>query len=151
MWLSINGSYGRVGGPVCWDLLDPIRFVEFDPDWPILRVRLVNQRRRSRIQTTVQARKSSWHAHLPRRRLGIPSGFLVTARTAQERLRREGEWHVFDFTGNATLPEDDLDRRLVVLLDRLEKLRGLHPEVFERLGVAVTVSFHDQGSIERDC
>jgi len=151
MWLSINRSYSRVGGAVCWDFVDAVRFVEFQADWPIIRFRVVNKRRLSCIQTMVQARKSSWHAHLPRRRLGIPSGFLVTARTAQERLRREGEWHVFDFAGSATLPEDDLDRRLVVLLDELEILRRQHPEVFARLGVAVTVSFHDEGPIERDC
>src|SRR6516162_7144239 len=143
MWLSIRGAYGRVGGPVLCDSADAARFVEFQPDWPILRIRLVNQARRSRIQTAVQARKSSWHAHLPRRRLGIPSGFVVTARKAQDRLRREGGWHLFDFTGSATLPENDPDRRLVVLLDEIEGMRRHHPEVFERLGVTVTVSFHD--------
>jgi hypothetical protein len=42
MWLSVNGSYGRIGGSVCWELADAVRFVEFQADWPIIRVRLVN-------------------------------------------------------------------------------------------------------------
>ena len=69
----------------------------------------------------------------------------MSARTAQKMFRREGEWHVFDFTGNATLPENDPDRRLVVLLDEIEGMRRHHPEVFDHLGVTVTVSFHDEG------
>jgi hypothetical protein len=146
MWLSINGKYGRVGGPVSWELDTALRFAEFESDWPILRVRLVAKRRRSRIQTAVQARKSSWHAHLPRRHLAVPSSFAVTARTAREKHRLEGEWHVFDFTGSAALPDDDLDRRLVVLLDEIESFRRHHPEVFERFGVTVAVSFHDEVS-----
>ena len=59
-------------------------------------------------------------------------------------MRRDGEFYLFDFSGIAPLPEDDLERRAAVLLEQLEDMRRLHPGVFARLGIDVQIVFRDE-------
>jgi hypothetical protein len=92
----------------------------------------------------MQVRKTSWHAHLPRQRLGIPEHFVIGAAASRRCLRTEGDVYVFDFTGMSPKPEsDDIERRAVVLLEEIENFRRFHPEVLERLGIQVSVEFAD--------
>jgi hypothetical protein len=82
-------------------------------------------------------------ARVPRKRLGIPEQFRLDQATSRRCVRREGENYVFDFSGMAPLPSDDMERRAVVLLEQLEDIRRSHPEIFERLGIEVRVEFRD--------
>src|ERR1700729_3289519 len=107
-WLTLSARYGRVGGKVCWQEEAAPRFVEFTGGWPLVTLRLVQQRQRTSIQTGIQARSSSWHAHLPRRQLGVPSKFRISASESRTCSRQAGDTYVFDFTGMAPLPPDDL-------------------------------------------
>jgi len=145
IWLSARGTYGRIGGDVNWAAGEEPLVVEYLAGWPILKVRLVRGRRRSRVQTAMQIRKSSWHAHLPRERLGIPTKFKISAAASRNCLCCEGDVYTFDFTGMSPLPAvDDLERRAVVLLEEIENFRRSHPEVLDRLGIEVTVGFRDE-------
>lgn len=118
--------------------------VEFLAGWPVLKFRLVGERHRSQVQTAMQIRKSSWHAHLPRERLGIPARFNIDATKSRSCLRCEGDVYLFDFTGMSPQPPvEDLERRAVVLLEEIENFRRNHPEVLDRLGIEVTVGFRD--------
>jgi len=144
-WLTISDRYARVGGRVWWqDTTEAPRLVEFNVDWPVLGIRMVSQRRRTHIQTSVQARASSWHAHLPRTSLGIPASFRISASDSRACGQTVGDQHLFDFTGLAPLPSDDLERRAIVLLQEIENFREKHPEVLLRLGIDVNILFKDE-------
>src|SRR5438552_3657491 len=91
IWLGINGNYCRVGGKVNWDPAGAPVLVEYLAGWPVLVLRLVRDARRTRLQTAMQIRKSSWHAHLPRERLGIPTQFRIDAAASRRCLRSEGD------------------------------------------------------------
>jgi hypothetical protein len=142
IWLSVNGRYGRVGGKVNWDRNAPA-LVEFLTGWPVLSFRLVQGARRTQTQTTMQMRKSSWHAHLPRERLGVPTRFRISAGASRGCLRIDGDAYIFDFTGMSPRPQGDALRRAAVLLEEIENFRRYNPEVFERLGVRIEVRFQD--------
>jgi hypothetical protein len=145
IWLSVHGGYGRIGGVVNWLATEGPLLVEYQTAWPVLGVRLVKERRRSRVQTALQIRKSSWHAHLPRERLGVPAQFRIDATASRNCLRREGDIYVFDFTGMSPLPQNnDFERRAVVLLEEIENFRRHHPEVLDRLGIEIAVSFREE-------
>lgn len=142
-WLRVSTHYGRVGGRVYWQDETAPRFAEFGGDWPLVTLQLVQERRRSRIQTAIQARPSSWHAHLPARLLGIPSQFRIAAADSRSCARKLGDTFIFDFTGMAPLPPDDLQRRAIILLDEIESLRRNHPEVLAQLGIDLKIHFHE--------
>lgn len=119
--------------------------VEYLTGWPVLTLRLVAACRRRRVQTAIQIRKSSWHAHLPRERLGIPAQFTIGATASRSCLRRDGDTYVFDFTGISPRREDDgLERRAVVLLEDIEDFRRYHPEVLDQLGIEIIIRFRDE-------
>jgi hypothetical protein len=143
-WMSVAENYGRIGGSISWGVKDAPVLVEYLTGWPVVTLRLVNVLRRARVQTAMQIRKSSWHAHLPRERLGIPTRFVIGAAASRSCLRREGDFYVFDFTGMSPLRQDDtLERRAVVLLEEMENFRRHHLEVLDQLGVEVIIRFRD--------
>ena len=142
-WLTVSERYGRVGGRVLWEENAAPSFVKFHRGWPLVTLELVRQRQRSSIQTGIQARPSSWHAHLPRRLLGIPAQFRISALESRARGYQDGTLYVFDFTGMAPLPADDLERKAIILLEEIESLRQNHPEILARLGIEVIIHFHD--------
>jgi hypothetical protein len=143
IWLSVNRNYGRVGGRVNWVGDAPER-VEFLTGWPVLRLRLVRATRRTRLQTAMQIRKSSWHAHLPHAWLGVPEQFMIDAAGSRSCLRRDGDAYAFDFTGMSPLPQGNgLERRAAVLLEEIENFRRFHPDVLDRLGIQIEVRFQD--------
>jgi hypothetical protein len=145
VWLSVTDRYARVGGPAAWSTDTGLpRFVEFRGAWPIISLELVSEQRVNRLQTSLQVRSCSWHAHVPRRRLSIPARFRIDAAQSRSCRRDEGLAHVFDFTGTMPLPTDNLDRRLIVLLEEIDAFRRHHPEVLHRLGIEVEVSFRDE-------
>jgi hypothetical protein len=144
--MTINTRYGRTGGPVTWttERRRP-RFADFQGHWPIISVRLVDQKHRGGFQTSLQVRKSSWHAHLPARRLGIPKRFRITAAASQTCRRPDGDAYIFDFTGMMPLPVDNTRRRLMVLLDEIDNFQRHHPELLADLGIEIRVVFRDDG------
>ncbi|MCP1829120.1 hypothetical protein J2R76_005820 [Bradyrhizobium sp. USDA 4532] len=145
IWLSLGEGYARVGGSVNWDPERGPLWVEFLTGWPVLTIQLAAGSRRARLRTTMQIRKSSWHAHLPRGRLGIPDRFVIGSAASRKCLRQQGDTYVFDFTGMSPLPQiDDLERKAVVLLDELENFRRHHPEVLARLGIEIAVRFQEE-------
>jgi hypothetical protein len=149
-WITFSGRYGRVGGPVEWqaDRATAPRFAEFSGAWPIIAVCLVRNRRSTKRQTSLQARNRSWHAHVPCRRLGIPHHFRIRADESRGCSREMDEALVFDFTGMALpLADDfDLERRLIILLEEIDVFQKAHPEVLDRLGIDVRISFRDESA-----
>src|SRR6266481_494635 len=114
--MSFYQNWGRVGGVVNWSEGQEPKYVEFVGVWPVIRIGLTTNRRRIFPSSTIQRRKGSWHAHVPRRRLGIPEQFRLDHAGSRRCVRREGDYFVFDFIGMAPLPSDDFERRAVVLL-----------------------------------
>ena len=143
LWLSFTKTYSRVGGRVIWPAAYAPRFVEFAGSWPVIRISLTGEERRNHLRSRIQIRKSSWHAHLPRRRLGAPAAFCLTAQESRRCVSSEVNRYVCDFTGLTPLPSDDLERRAIVLLEQIEDIRRFHPEVLDRLGIAFRVVFLD--------
>jgi hypothetical protein len=76
--------------------------------------------------------------------MGVPAQFRIDAEASRRCLRQEENSFVFDFTGMAPLPEDDMECRLVVLLDEIESFRRYHPDILQRLGVSIEVSFGEE-------
>jgi hypothetical protein len=80
---------------------------------------------------------------LPKRRLGIPSRFEISAEQSRGCWSQKGDLCGFDFTGLAPLPNTDLESRAILLLENIEDMQRNHPDVFTRLGISVTVRFED--------
>jgi hypothetical protein len=144
-WLSFRDGYNRIGGRVTWATEEP-RWVEYLSGWPVLKVRVAGRKSRSLVQSAMQIRKSSWHAHLPRERLSIPAKFKMNALDSRICLRQEGDTYAFDFTGMGSgSSSDELERRVIVLLEDLENVRRFHPDILDRLGIDIAVNFRDEG------
>jgi hypothetical protein len=143
IWMSFLDSTSRMGGSVVWEENAMPRFVEFLSGWPIIGVQFTTIKRISSLCTTIQRRKLSWHAHVPRRRLGVPDGFRLDHKAIRGCIRQVADSYIFDFAGMAPLPSDEIERRFVVLLEELEEVRRFHPEVLDRLGIEVRVIFRD--------
>jgi hypothetical protein len=138
IWMSISEAYARVGGRFRDSGPSGPRFVEFGGHWPLVSGRLIKSRT-ARPLSAMQIRNSSWHAHVPKGRLGIPSAFRINADASRKCVRCEGDAFYFDFTGMTPLPSNDLERRLLVLLDEIENFQRYHPEVLDRLGITIQV------------
>ena len=143
-WLTLTESYGRLGGRVVWRPEEAPRFAEFTVNWPVVSVSLVSRRSFAAPATALQIRATSWHAHFPKRRLHIPNTFRISAAGSQGCCRITNELSfAFDFTGLAPLPIDDIDRRAIVLLEEIDTLRRVHPDVLDRLGIVVEITIRD--------
>jgi hypothetical protein len=143
-WLSANGGLCRVGGRVTWQTQhDKPCVVEFLTRWPVIKIVLVDRPRLVHQRSSIQARKRSWHAHVPRE-VGIPKEFSLTGARSRELARMEQDACVFDLTGLAPTASSDFDLRFLSLVETIQAFQKHHPEVAERLGVEVEVRFRDQ-------
>lgn len=142
LWFSKSGRHARIGGKSTWDEAQRPRFAEFAGSWPIVRVTFAAQLRRSRLQTAMQMRARSWHAHVPVD-LGIPDRFAIDAFASQRCLKLDGDGYLFDFTGMAPPPGDDIERRLLVLLDSIEDFRRNHSQLLDKLGIEIEVRIRE--------
>lgn len=143
-WLTLAEGYGRLGGRVAWQPGAAPRFAAFTVKWPLVSVTLVSRRSEVAPATLLQIRHASWHAHFPKRRLHIPSTFRISAAGSRDccRIRNETSF-AFDFTGLAPLPTNDIERRAIVLLDEIDTLRRVHPDVLDRLGIVIDIKLRD--------
>ena len=53
IWLTTHDNYGRVGGSARWGTEGVLRMVEYLAGWPVLKLRLVKEHRRSRLQSAI--------------------------------------------------------------------------------------------------
>jgi hypothetical protein len=139
-WMGFYDARARTGGPIVWARGAAPRYVEFIGRWPLIGLRFSPTRDAAALQSGLQLRKQSWHAWVPRDRLGVPRTFRLDADSSRQLAREDGEGgYVFDFTGMAPLPPNDLDCRFLAIVEELKNFLTYHPEVPARLGIDVNV------------